>query len=321
MNAYAEEVLGYSVLKESDLLAIHEATLQVLWKTGIRISSKRAQDIFAGAGCDVNYEDGMVKIPYQVVIDAINSAPKQVLLAARDPQHDIFLEGKKVVFKNFATGVKVIDPYTQGYRDSTKEDLGNIARFCDAIDEVDFFTLAVSAQDISPQVRDLHEAEVVLTNTTKHFSHDTHSVENTKRFLEMAAVIAGGREALQERPIVSLGTCPVTPLELHEECTDIIIEGALAGVPVNILSMGLAGATAPVTMAGTLVVTNAEVLSGIVLAQLVNKGAPVIYGTSNTIMDLLHTTSPVGAPEHAMFSAAVGHIGHYYNIPTDVGGT
>jgi len=137
----------------------------------------------------------------------------------------------------------------------------------------------------------------------------------------MAAAVVGGRDKLRERPIVSLGTCPVSPLELHEECTDLIIAAAEAGIPVNILSMGLAGATAPVTMAGTLVVTNAEVLGGIVLAQLVRKGTPVIYGTSNTIMDLLYTTSPVGAPEHAMFSSAVGHLGHYYQIPTDVGGT
>jgi len=189
------------------------------------------------------------------------------------------------------------------------------------LDEVDFFTLAVSAGDIPPAVRDLHEAEAVLNNTSKHFSHDTHSIYSTKRLLEMAAVIAGGPEQLKARPIVSLGTCPVSPLELHEECTDLIIEAAEAGIPVNILSMGLAGATTPVTMAGTLVVTNAEVLGGIVLAQLVSRGTPVIYGTSNTIMDLSITTSPVGAPEHAMFSSAVGQIGHYYSIPTDVGGT
>jgi trimethylamine--corrinoid protein Co-methyltransferase len=311
----------FKLLHQSDLEAIHEATLQVLADTGLKIYSERAREIYAGAGCSVDHKSLMVKIPAACVNEALSSAPGRVLLAARNSEQDIILEGRKVVFKNFATGVKVLDPYTNEYKMSTKEDLGNIARFCDALSEVDFFTLAVSAQDYNPQVRDLHEAEVVLNNTSKHFSHDTHSVKSTKRFIKMAAAVAGGMEQLRERPLVSLGTCPVSPLELHEECSDLIIEAALAGIPVNILSMGLAGATSPVTMAGTLVVTNAEVLGGIVLAQLVSKGTPVIYGTSNTIMDLIHTTSPVGAPEHAMFSSAVGQLGHFYHIPTDVGGT
>ncbi len=318
---YRGEMLGYSILKESDLDQVHEATLEILDKTGIKVLSKRARDIYAEAGCTVDELSKTVKIPPCIVGDAVDSAPERVLLAARDRNNDIVLEGEKVYFKNFATGIKVIDPHSGNCRDSTKEDLGNIARFCDAVEEVDFFTLAVSAGDIPLEVRELHEAEVVLSNTSKHFSHDTHSISSIRRFLEMASAIAGGREKLRERPVVSLGTCPVSPLELHEECTDLIIEAAQAGVPVNILSMGLAGATTPVTMAGTLVVTNAEVLGGIILAQLVSRETPVIYGTSNTIMDLKHTTAPVGAPEHAMFSAAVGQLGQYYGIPTNVGGT
>ena len=318
---HSADFLGYKILVEPDMDLIHEATLAVLEKTGLKVLSKQARDIFADAGCSVNEETHIVRFPSNLIEYAVDSAPDKFLLASRDGRHDIMLDGAKTVFKNFATGVKVIDPYTGAYRDSTKNDLGSIARFCDALDEVDYFTLAVSAQDIRPEVRDLHEAEVVLNNTSKHFSHDTQSREGTRRFIAMAESIAGGRENLKERPIVSLGTCPVSPLELHEECTDLIIDAAQAGIPVNILSMGLAGATTPVTMAGTLVVTNAEILGGILLAQLVREGTPVIYGTSNTIMDMVHTTSPVGAPEHAMFSSAVGQLGQYYSIPTNVGGT
>lgn len=313
--------LGYSILRESEMDSIHDATLAVLEKTGLRVLSKQARLIYSQAGCSVNEDSKMVRFPAMLIEHAVESAPGSFLLASRDGKHDIVLDGVKVVFKNFATGVKVIDPNTAAHRVSTKEDLGNIARFCDALDEVDFFTLAVAAQDVLPEVRDLHEAEVVLNNTSKHFSHDTQSKENTRKFIAMAECIVGGSDRLRERPIISLGTCPVSPLELHEECTDLIIEAAQAGIPVNILSMGLAGATTPVTMAGTLVVTNAEILGGILLAQLVRKGTPVIYGTSNTIMDMAHTTSPVGAPEHAMFSSAVGQLGQYYCIPTNVGGT
>ncbi len=318
---HSGDFLGYSILKESEMDLIHNATLAVLEKTGLKVLSKQARGFFAEAGCSVSEETKMVRFPARLIEDAVESAPDRFLLASRDGKHDIMLDGAKGVFKNFATGVKLIDPHTGAHRDSTKDDLGSIARFCDALDEVDFFTLAVAAQDIRPEVRDLHEAETVLNNTSKHFSHDTQSRESTRRFIAMAELIAGGREKLRERPIVSLGTCPVSPLELHEDCTDLIIDAAQAGIPVNILSMGLAGATTPVTMAGTLVVTNAEILGGILLAQLVREGTPVIYGTSNTIMDMAHTTSPVGAPEHAMFSSAVGQLGQYYSIPTNVGGT
>lgn len=312
---------GYKILDTIDIEAIHGATLEVMAETGVRVSSKAAQAYFEGFGCTVDSATDMVKIPPNVVNDAINSAPGRVLLAARDPGRDIILEGKRVHFKNFATGLSVLDPYTKVLRDSTKKDLGDIARFCDALPEVDFFTLAVAAQDVDPRVKDLHELEIVLNNTTKHFSHDAQNLKNARTIIDMAACVAGSREELKKRPIISMGVCTVSPLELNEECTDMIIEAAKCGIPMNVLAMGLAGGTTPVTMAGTIVTTNAEVLAGIVLSQLVDKGTPVMYGTSNTIMDLRYATSPVGAPEHAMFCAAVGQMGHYYDIPTDVGGT
>jgi len=318
---YEKDACGYSILDKSDIEAIHETTLEVMSETGVKAESKTAQEYFIGAGCTVDRETDMVKFPPNVVNDAICSAPGRVLLAARDPDQDIVLEGKRVYFKNFATGLTVLDPYTKELRESTKKDLSDIARFCDALPEVDFFTLAVAAQDVDPRVKDLHELEAVLSNTTKHFSHDAQNLKNARVIIDMAACVCGGRENLRKRPIISMGVCTLSPLELCEECTDMIIEAAKNGIPMNVLAMGLAGATTPVTMAGTLVSTNAEVLGGIVLSQLVEKGAPVMYGTSNTIMDLRFATSPVGAPEHAMFSAAVGQIGHYYDIPTDVGGT
>ena len=137
----------------------------------------------------------------------------------------------------------------------------------------------------------------------------------------MAAAVAGGMAALRQRPNLSIGTCPNSPLEIHESGTEQIIECAKAGVPHCVLSMGLAGGTTPVTLAGTLLVTNCEVLAGIVLGQVTRKGTPMSYGTSTSIMDMKLATSPVGAPEHGMISAAVTELGAYYKIPTDVGGT
>jgi trimethylamine--corrinoid protein Co-methyltransferase len=315
------EGVGLQFLSSHDLEVIHEATLKVLEESGLRVFGDEALEIYAAAGCDVDKKANIVKIPRNVVEDAIEAAPPRVLMAGRDPEYDVVLEGTKVTFTNFGTGIMMVDSETGELRKSTKQDLADVARICDALDEVDMFTIAVTAQDVPEETRELHEAEAVFHNTSKHFGHDTSGAWGTRYFIEMAAAVAGGKEKLRERPIVSMGTCPNSPLELHDFSTEIIIECARAGLPCDILSMAMAGGTSPVTLAGTLVVTNAEILGGIVLAQLVRKGTPVIYGSSTTILDLLYTTTPVGAPEHGMIGAAVGQLGHYYKIPTDVGGT
>jgi len=315
------EDLVYKLLATQDLEAIHEATVKILEHTGLKVFGEEALEVYSAAGCSVDKRANIVRIPRQVLEDAVRSAPGEVLLAGRDPKYDVTLGGTNVTFTNFGTGVQIVDPVTQALRPTTKQDLADVARFCDALDEIDMFTIAVTAQDVPVKVKELHEAEAVFNNTSKHFGHDTQGAMGTRRFIEMGVAVAGGKDNLRQRPIISLGACPNSPLELHQSVTEIIIEGARAGIPVDILSMALAGGTSPVTLAGTLVVTNAEILGGIVLAQLVSKGAPVIYGSSTTIMDLIHMTSPVGAPEHGMFGVAVGQLGHFYNIPTDVGGT
>jgi len=179
---------------------------------------------------------------------------------------------------------------------------------------------AVTAGDVVQEIAPVHQAEAILTNTSKHFFQGVGNLENLRMVVEMAAAVAGGREKLKERPLYSCITCPVSPLQLIEECADLIIECARLGVPINILSMALAGATAPVTLAGTLVTHNAEVLGGIVLSQLTSKGAPVIYGSSTSMMDFKYTTTPVGCPELGMINAGVAKLAQYYLLPSWVAG-
>lgn len=315
------DIYGYCILRNEDLEAIHEATLELMEDHGLQIHGAAAHEILEGIGCSVDRSCDRVRFPRNIVNDAIEACPEEFTLCGRDPKNDTVVGGKRVAFKNFGTGVKIIDPYTGESRDSTKEDLGNVARFIDAMDTVNVFSIAVAACDVNQEVKALHEAEVVFNNLTKNFAHDLEGIKNTKRFIDMAAAIQGGYDELRARPIITMGACPNSPLEINKNETDIIILSAEYGLPIDILSMGLCGGTTPATLAGTLVTTNAEILGGIVLAEAVNKGNPILYGTSTTIMDMRTATSPVGAPEHAMCGAAVGQIGHYYGIPTNVGGT
>ncbi len=310
-----------SLFSDSDLEMIHDATLEILEYTGLYVQSSEAMDIYEDGGCIVERSNKVVKIPAHIVEDAINSAPKKVFLAGRDPKHDIILESGRVNFCPFGEGVMVIDPYTGEYRKSTKKDKGDVARLVDALDQYDMLENIVAPRDVHPEMESLHNYEVTVSNTTKHVPQPCHDKRSAQLLIEMAAVVAGGRDKLKDRPIVSGCTCPQSPLTISAGCADPIIEYARANLPQNILSMALAGATSPVTLAGTLVTHNAEVLGGIVLAQLARKGAPVMYGSSTSMIDLKQTTATVGCPELGLISAAVAKLAQMYLLPSYVAGT
>jgi trimethylamine---corrinoid protein Co-methyltransferase len=246
--------------------------------------------------------------------------PPKIYLAARNPKHDFVLENTRVGFTNFGEGVQVVDPHTGELRQTIKQDMADTAKVIDALDEIDVYLRAVGAHDVPQEVAPLHNAEAFFPNTSKHCFIGPINGFNVKKLVEMAALIAGGRDALEDRPLLSFNTCPVSPLKLVRDCCEIIMTGVRAGIAVNILSMAMAVGSSPVNMAGTLVDHNAEVLAGIVLGQLTRKGAPMIYGSSTTAMDLRFGLAVVGSPECGMINAAVARLGNYYGLPTWVAG-
>lgn len=301
---------------EDELDEIHLATLEVLDKVGVFVEDDEAIAVFDGGGCRVDSKTKVVRIPPYVVEDAIRSAPAKVVLAGRKPENDIVLETNRVAFTNFGEGINIVDPYSGAIRETTKQDVADSARIVDALDDIDVYERAMGAHDVPQEVQPLHNAEAFLTHTTKHCFHGAGNGKLMRAAIRVAAAIVGGMDKLRERPIISFNTCPVSPLKLVKDCCEIIMEGARSGVMVNLLSQALSGATAPVTMAGTLVGHNAEVLSGIVLNQLTCKGSPVMYGSSTCPMDLKRSTATVGSPECGMISAAVAQIAQRYSIPS-----
>jgi len=312
--------LGLRSLTDDELDDIHLATLEVLQKTGLLIEGPEALDVFEGAGAEVDRKQKIVRIPPYMVEDAIRSAPSKILLAGRDPQHDKVLEAGRVHFTNFSEGIKVIDPFTGERKSPVKADLADAAKLVDCLEHIDVCEKAVGSGDVPLAVMALHNAEAMLANTAKHCCVGPGSGFLLKRLVKMAGAIVGGIKKLKQRPILSFTTCPVSPLKLINECCDIIIEAARTGSVINILSMALAGGTSPVTLAGTLVTHNAEVLGGLTLNQLVCKGAPVIYGSSTTAMDLKIGSASVGTPECAVISGAVARLARYYALPCYVAG-
>ena len=312
--------LGLKIFTDDELYEIHLATLEVLQETGLFIEDEEALEILDGGGAIVDPKKKVVKFPPYLVEDAIRSAPSKILLAGRNPKNDFVMENNRVGFTNFGEGVFIVDPYNGKLRETTKADVANSARIVDYLSELDVYERAVGASDAPMETVQLHNAEAWLANTSKHGFMGSGNGYLTKKLVKMAAAIVGGKDKLRERPIISFITCPVSPLQLIRDCCEIIIESARSGMAVNILSMAMAGGSSPVTLAGTLVDHNAEVLGGIVLNQLTCKGAPVIYGSSTTSMDLRLASAAVGSPECALINAAVAQLSIYYLLPSWVAG-
>lgn len=312
--------LGLKIFTDDELDEIHLATLEVLQNTGLFIEGEEALDILDGGGAIVDRKNNVVKFPPYLVEDAIRSAPSKLLLAGRNPKNDFVMESNRVGFTNFGEGVFVIDPYNGKLRETTKADVADSAKIVDYLSELDVYERAVGASDVPMETVQLHNAEAWLANTSKHGFMGSGNGFLTKKLIKMASAIVGGEDRLREQPIISFVTCPISPLQLISDCCEIIIESARSGMAVNILSMAMAGGSSPVTLAGTLVNHNAEVLGGIVLNQLTCKGSPVIYGSSTTAMDLRLASAAVGSPECALINAAVAQLSIYYLLPSWVAG-
>ncbi len=312
--------LSLNILTDDELEEIHLGTLELLAQTGVWMEDDEALDLMARAGAQVDRETKRVRIPPHVVEEAIRTSPSKVILAGRDPKNDLVLESTRIHFTNFSEGVMINDPYTGENRPPLKADLVRAARVIDYLEEVDFCEKALGAHDVNQDSVPLHNAEAFLTHTTKHCAFGPGNGKLLNKILEMAAAIVGGARELARRPIVSFTTCPVSPFKLIRDCCEIIVESARNNVVCNILSMAMSGGTAPVTLAGTLVNHNAEILAGITLSQAARKGAPVIYGSSTTAMDLKMASAAVGTPECALISGAVARLARYYALPSYVAG-
>ena len=312
--------LSLNILTDDEINQIHLGTLEVLDQTGVFVENEEALDCFENGGARVDRKTKIVQIPPYLVEEAIRSAPSKVILAGQDPRHDLVLEDTRIHFTTFSEGVMINDLNTGENRSPVKQDLIDTARFIDYLDEVDFCEKALGAHDVNQDSVPLHNAEAYLTHSTKHCSFGPGNGKLLNKIVDMAAVIVGGRENLRARPIVSFATCPVSPLKLVSDFCEIVMEAAKNDVVCNITSMAMAGGTAPVTLAGALVTHNAEILSSITLSQLTKKGAPVIYGSSTTAMDLKLAAAAVGTPECALVSAAVCRLAQRYLLPSYVAG-
>jgi len=312
--------LRLEILTPQEVKKIHDATLWIIEKVGVRFPSQRALEIWAAHGAEVDHARMVVRASGELIEKALQTCPPAYSLAARDPQQDLPLDGNHVFVGTDGCGVEVIDIQTGERRVSRLQDVRDIARIADATEQVGFHWVPVSAQDMPPETRGLHEIKAIWENSTKHVQ--TESVYNEREAraaVEMAALIAGGKEQLRKRPVLSLMQCSAPPLGHDGGSMDAALVAAEYGLPTGFMTMAANLTTGPATLAGNLAVGNAEVISGTALLQLAFPGAPVFYAAAQTASDLRTGGYTGGGPEDFLYGAATNVLSDYYNIPLSMG--
>jgi trimethylamine--corrinoid protein Co-methyltransferase len=312
--------LRLEILTPQEVNKIHAATLWIIEKVGVRFPSKRALDIWAANGAEVDKEKMVVRAKADLVEKALKTCPPTYSLAARDPQQDLPLDGNHVFVGTDGCGVEVIDIKTGARRTSCLQDVRDISRIADATEEVAFHWVPVSAQDMPPETRGLHEIKAIWENTTKHVQTESiYNEREARAAIEMATLIAGGKDKLRQRPVLSLMQCSAPPLGHDGGSLDAALVAAEFGLPTGFMTMAANLTTGPATLAGNLAVGNAEVIAGTALIQLAYPGAPVFYAAAQTASDLRSGAYTGGGPEDFLYGAATNVLSDYYNIPLSMG--
>jgi trimethylamine---corrinoid protein Co-methyltransferase len=320
INPISNPRLSLNILSDADVLRIHTATLDLIESTGIKFPSPPALDILEAAGAQVDRAASLARIPARVVEEALRQAPPVYTLAGRDPANDLPLDGRHVYLGTDGCGVEILDAFNGERRTTTKQDAADSARLADALEEISFWWAMVSAQDCPPQTRGLHELEAAWNNTTKHLQTESIvSAGEMRAAVRMAEAVAGGSQELRRRPPLSIMQCTVSPLGHDRGSLEAGLVAAGAGLPVGYMTMASCASSAPASLAGALLVGNAEVVAAMALMELAYPGCPVYYAAAQTVMDLRTGGYTGGGPEDYLFGAATNRLADFYNVPLSMG--
>jgi trimethylamine--corrinoid protein Co-methyltransferase len=304
------------VLGRQDLERIHARSLELLERVGIVYHTPRALEILEEAGCPVDYRRNWAGLPREFVEQALARAPRVVRLCARDPARDVVLDGRRPHHTTDSQGTRAIDLETGRQAPSTAEDLRRGLLFADFLDCVEIVNVMVAANDAPAHVRIISQFALAFTHTSKPVRAGVLHAGQVPFIVDMARAAAGNGSF---RPIFSAIDCTISPLMHDGPMTEACIELARLGVPIMVYPMPLAGGTSPVTLGGTILLHNAEFLSGLALFQAANPGAPIIYGTGASQLDMRtgHYTS--SATDRGL-TLALAALARFYNLPVNLGG-
>lgn len=314
MNKNMLDLAGMKILNEEKMKLIHNASLTILEEIGIKIHDEEAMDLLDGIGAYVE-SNGIVKIPSHLVARALRTAPKKITLYDRNGQTSMVLEDRNIYFGSNLDCYKYLDPYSGNIIDFTTQHMVGMTRIGDYYKNFSFVYCIGMMTDCQVKLASRQAFKTALLNTSKTINFATNDADSCADIIELAAGIAGGKKELKQRPFIFHYAEPIPPLNHNKDSLRRLLICAEAGVPIVYMPYCMMGATAPATFAGTLAQTNAEILSGLVVHQAKQGGAPFIVGNMPSTMDMRSTIGTYGAPEFHMMVAAASELAHFYQLP------
>ncbi len=315
---HALQSMGLFRQDREALARVHTHSLDLIERAGMRFHSEKALEIWHGAGAEI--AGNVVRVAADVVESALKKAPASFTLCARDPTHDLVLDGEHTYYSQDGCSAFTLDFETGVRRPSCRDDIAKMALIADCLDGIDIVTPTVSAQDMPRQAVAVRELEACLVSTSKPVvTESVTSARDARGQIDLAAAVVGGKARLKERPIFCNFVCTVSPLAQHEGGIEAALEFANAGVPVGAYPMATTGVTSPVTLAGTAAIVNAEVISALALIQLAVPGAKVFYAGGPATIDLRAGAYTGGSPEALWLRMMVAEMAGFYELPSIVG--
>ena len=303
----------FELLDKPLIERILEEAFQLIEDPGVRVAPY-VVDLLRAAGISV--KDGVAHIPEALARRLLDLVPRGFCLFDRSGRPAVRYGGDDVHFDPGSSCLNILDPETQQARPALSADLVRLVQVAEMLPQFAAQSTAMVCNDVPQEVGDWYRLLLVLWYSEKPVVTGAFSADSLHTLLDLLAVEAGGRDALRSHPRAVFDVCPSPPLNWSEFASQNLVDLARAGVPAEIVSMPLAGATAPVTLAGSIVQHAAECISGITIHQLAQPGAPIVWGGAPAIFDMRTGKTPMGAIETALLDVGCAQVGKYLGLPT-----
>lgn len=303
-------------LSNKDLEYVHNLALELLEDMGIELCAEEARDYFRQAGATVEGE--IVKIPRKIIEDALKTVPKRdaFTLYGRDPKNDVKVNEALPSLAAMTMATSVIDPHTREKRPATDQDLTDLTKLLEIMDNVSIASGLITPQDVPLESSDWYTWAGTIKNTTKHITGGAVGKEGVRDAVEMAQLALGGDIAFEDRPFISFWVLTSPPMKLDENPLNVLMEASRLNAPSAISSGGILGISSPITIESAIIHTHAETLAGIALTQLVRPGVSVLYSSYVRSMDMQTMSVSMSSPETAIMKSIMAELGRYLDLPT-----
>ena len=311
---------SFTPLSDEETRKIHHAALKLLAEVGMANPTDRVQDAALRHGCTID-DDGRLLFPESLVEDCLAQASREFVVYGRNSRFDFEAKNARLNFCTGGAAISMLDSRTRGYRDSTLRDLYDLARLCDCLKNIQWFTRPVVATDMPSNFElDVNTVYACAAGTTKHIATSFTSGEYVYRIEPLLDALAGGRGMFAKRPFFTVhATTVVSPMSFAPDSLDVACAAVDIGMPIQCLTGPQAGATAPAALAGAVVQGCAETLASLSIINLLNPGHPVILGNWLMVSDLRTGAFSGGGPEQVLLGAAASQMSAFYGIPGGVG--